>query len=448
MRQRSRGRVALAAAAAMCAVAALPGQAYAADAGYGFDPGAKTVAGAAVNTDASELTAGSVYRSTIGTGQKLYYRLNLDATTNAYVSAVVVPKAGGKVAYGDGVSISIRDGSDLRCSSGDAHFRSTDFPHPVTAYAYRTVDKDSSSCQAAGTYNVLVERESAATSSTEEWELELRYDAEPALADGQAMPTQAPTQWPSASPVPPTPATDNRRHGGAGYYDAVSLGTGEWKDEIAPGQTLFYRVPVDWGQQLFTTVGLGNSTASGKNAFVGNALGLSLANPARGHVDAASPLSYSGKPGSVSLDPLPPVAYVNRLASADDVSGMRFAGWYYLAVSLSPKVAKAYGDQPFPLTLSVKVTGEAGGSPYAGDAGIFAVTKKDKDLARTGRSGPQAAADESGTMKLIGAAGVGTGTVLVLGLGAWTLLARRRAAGGSASAASAQSPYGQPPQAW
>lgn len=449
MRQRSRGRVALAAAAAVCAVAALPGQAYAAGAGYGFDPGAKTVNGAEVNTDASELTAGSVYRSTIKAGQKLYYRLNLDARTNAYVSAVVVPPSGGKVAYGDGITVSVRDGSDLRCSSGDGHFRSADFPHPVAAYAYRTVDKDSGICQAAGTYNVLVERESAATSSTEPWELELRYDAEPAPADGQAMPTQAPTDWPSVSPAPPTPATDNRRHGGAGYYDAVSLETGEWKDEIAPGQTLFYRVPVDWGQQLFATVGLGNSTASGRNGFVGNALAMSLANPARGHVDATSPLSYTGKPGSVSLNPLPPVAYANRLASADDVSGMRFAGWYYLSVSLSPKVAKDYGDQPLPLTVSVKITGDAADSPYAGDAGIFAVTKKDKDLARTGRSGPQAAADESGTMKLIGAAGVGAGTVLVLGLGVWTLLARRRAAGAAATAAApAQPPYGQPPQPW
>ncbi|MER7724950.1 hypothetical protein [Streptomyces sp. NPDC096323] len=441
MRQRSRGRVTPAAVAAMCAVAALTGPAYA-DGGstaYTFDPGAEAVAGTEVNTEAAELKAGSVYKSSIKAGQKLYYRLNLDATTNAYVSAVAVPKGGGKVAYGDGVTVSIRDSSDLQCSSEDARFESAEYPRPIAAYAYRMVRKDSSTCQGPGTYNVLVERESKATSGPGDWDLELRYAAEPELADDAAMPTEAPENWPSASPAPPTPAGDNRRKGGTGYYDATSLQTGEWKDEIAPGQTRFYRVPVDWGQQIFATARLGNSTAS--DEFIGSALAMSLDNPAQGHVDDVSPMSYSGKPASVSLDPVPPVAYRNRFASAESVSAMRFAGWYYLSVTLSPELAKAYGTKPFPLTLSVKVAGKAEGSPYAGDAGIFAVTEKDKDLAERGQSGPQAAESESNTMKLVGAAGIGAGAVLVLALGVWTLLARRRAA-------AAQPPYGGPPQAW
>ncbi|WP_206309406.1 hypothetical protein [Streptomyces sp. A0642] len=441
MRQRSRGRVTLAAAAAMCAVAALPGPAYAdgGTAAYTFDPGAEAVAGAEVNTEAAELKAGAVYRSSIKAGQKLYYRLNLDATTNAYVSAVAVPKGGGKVAYGDGITVSIRNSSDLQCSSEDARFESAEYPRPIAAYAYRVVQKDSSTCQGPGTYNVLVERESKATSEPGDWDLELRYAAEPELSDQAATPTDAPQDWPSASPAPPTPATDNRRSGGTGYYDATSLETGEWKAEITPGQTLFYRVPVDWGQQIFATAGLGNSTAS--DDYIGSALAMSLDNPAQGHVDDVSPMAYSGKPASVSLDPVPPVAYRNRFSSTESVSAMRFAGWYYLSVTLSPELKKAYGAKPFPLTLSVKVEGKAQGSPYAGEAGIFAVTEKDKDLAARGQSGPQAAESESTTMKLVGAAGIGTGTVLVLALGVWTLLARHRAA-------TAPPPYGGPPQAW
>ncbi|MFE9855055.1 hypothetical protein [Streptomyces sp. NPDC005780] len=445
MRQRSRGRVTLAAVAAMCAVAALPGPAWAdgETAAYTFDPGAEAVAGAVVNTDAKALKAGSVYRSSIKAGEKLYYRLNLDATTNAYVSAVAVPGSGGKVAYGDGITVSVRDSSDLQCSTEDARFESAEYPRPIAAYAYRVVEKDSSTCQGPGTYNVLVERESKATSGPEDWELELRYATEPALADDAAMPTEAPEDWPSASPAPPTPATDNRRQGGSGYYDATSLETGEWKDEITPGQTLFYRVPVDWGQQIFATAGLGNSTAS--DEYISGALTMALDNPALGHVDDVSPMAYSGKPASVSLDPVPPVAYRNRFDAGSSVSAMRYAGWYYLSVTLSPKVADAYGDKPFPLTLSVKVEGKAEGSPYEGDAGIFAVTDKDKDLARSGQSGPQAAESESNTMKLVGAAGIGAGAVLVLALGVWTLLARRRAA---TTTDGGQPPYGGPPPAW
>ncbi|MEV3929129.1 MULTISPECIES: hypothetical protein [unclassified Streptomyces] len=439
-RERNRGRVTLATLAAVCAVAALPGQAHAAEgpAGYTFDPGAVSVQGTETNADAEELKPGSVYRSSIKNGQKLYYRLELDETTDAYVSAVAVPKSGGKVAYGDGITISIRDLDDTRCSSEDAAFESAEFPRPIAAYAHRTVEKDSTTCAARGTYNVLIERESKATSSPDAWDLELRYEAEPAPKDADSLPTEAPEDWPSASPVPP--AGKQERSGGSGFYDATSLETGEWRDTIAPGQTRFYRVPVDWGQQIFATAALSNSKKS--TEYLGNALALALDNPAHGHVDDAT-LSYSGAPNSVALDPLPPVAYENRYDSAADVSAMRFAGWYYLSVTLSPKVAEHYGDEGLGLTLKVKVVNDSKASPYAGDAGIFGVTDDDRDLARSGQSAPEAGASD--TMRMVAAAGIGAGSVMVLGLGAWTLLARRRAAPAAVPPGAAG---GQPPGAW
>lgn len=452
MRQRSRGRATLAAVAAMCAVAALPGQAYGAGeaAAYVFDPQAEAVSGAAVNTDAPELEAGSAYKSSIRVGQKVYYRLNLDAKTNAYVSAVLVPKGGGKVAYADGITISVRDRSDLECSSQSARFESAEYPRPIAAYAYRVVEKDSSTCQGSGPYYVRIERESEAASGSGDWGLELRYASEPQLAKDGSEPSDAPEDWPSASPQPPTPAADNRRQGGRSYYDATSLDTGEWNDEIAPGQTRFYRVPVDWGQQIFATAALGNITDSDQDEYISGALAMSLDNPAHGHVDDASPLAYSGEPASVSLSPVPPVAYRNRFASEESVSAMRFAGWYYLSLTLSPEVAEFYGSKPLPLTLSVNVERQAGNTPYAGDAGIFGVTQDDKDMANSGQSGAQAAEDKSDTMKLVGAAGIGAGAVLVLALGAWMLLARRSAAATAPAATSdgGQQPFGGPPQAW
>ncbi|MGW2472232.1 hypothetical protein [Streptomyces sp. NPDC001665] len=443
-------RGALATVAAVFAVAALPGQAYAAGApgSYTFDPDAESAVGADISAEASKLTPGGVYKSAIGSGQKLYYRLDLDAKTNAYVSAVVVPKGGGKVSYGDGITISIRDSSDDECSSQDAQFGSAQYPRPIAAYASRRIEKEGI-CQDAGTYYVLIERESKETSDQGEWDLELRYASEPELANPSSEPTTAPTTWPSASPPPPSAGADNTRPGGAGYYDATSLETGEWKDRIEPGQTLFYRVPVDWGQQLFATAGLSNSTSE-KSAYVSSALAVSLENPALGHVADVSPTSYSGKPVSVPFDPLPPVAYENRYDSSDDVGGMRFAGWYYLSVSLSPEVAKPYGQKPIALTLKINVKGAPKASPYKDDAGIFAVTPGDKDAARNGQSGAQVAeaASERGTMKLVAAAGIGAGTVLVLWLGAWTLIARRRAAAVPAAPSGGQYPYGGPPQAW
>lgn len=442
-RQRNKGRVTLASLAAMCAVAALPGQAHAADghAAYTFDPAAASVQGAETNAEAQELKPGSVYKSSIEASQKLYYRLELDDSTDAYVSAVVVPKDGGKVAYGDGITISIRDLDDNRCSSEDAAFESAEFPRPIAAYAHRTVRKDSTICQAGGTYNVLVERESKATSSPGAWDLELRFETEPALKDGETPPTEAPEDWPSSSPAPA--AGKQKRAGGSSYYDATSIEAGEWVDAVAPGQTRFYRVPVDWGQQIFATAALSNSGTS--TEFLGNVLAVALDNPARGHVEDAT-LSYAGAPTSVALDPLPPVAYENRYDVASDVSAMRFAGWYYLSVTLSPKVAEHYGKDPIGLTLKVNVVNDSKPSPYQGDAGIFGVTDDDRDMAKSGQSASEAG--QSDTMKMVAAAGIGSGSVLVLGLGAWTLLARRRAAAVPPGAGGHQPLGGPPPQAW
>jgi hypothetical protein len=443
-RQRGRGRVALAGMAAMCAVAALPGQAWAVGEPnpYAFDSEAKAVRGSAVNSDGPPLTAGSTYKDTIKPGEKRYYRVDLDAKANAYVSAVAVPKLATKVGYADKLSVSIEDRSGAMCGDDDAQFGSATYVRPVAAYADRTIDKDSSSCQEAGAYYVLLERSKDGTSTPEPWDVEIRFASEPGLKS--AGPTAPPEDWPSASPAVPGGGPE-KRHGGTSFTDATGLTQGEWQDKIMPGQTLFYRVPVDWGQQIFASADLGTSAADDSAQGVGNALVLALHNPARGMVQDASSVYYDGKQKSLAMDPLPPVAYENRYDSGS-TSAMRFAGWYYLSVTLNPEVGEEYGEKAIPLTLRVNVEGEAESAPaYAGPAGDFEVTKDDQEAADSGKSAPEAA--KSDTMQLVAAAGIGAGIVLVLGLGVWTLLARRRTAtvgaGAGLGAAPTPGPVGQ-----
>ncbi|MEU8525335.1 MULTISPECIES: hypothetical protein [Streptomyces] len=435
---RGTGRTAVAAVAALCAVAGLPAQARAAESPYTYDNAAQRVKGAATTTDSAQLKPGSVYRDTIKKDGKVYYRVDLDGEHNAYVSVVVVPPPGGKAEYGDGVKVSLQDGSGSQCSYEDAQFGSAGYTRPITAYVERAIDPDGgSSCQSPGAYYVLVERTSKSTSTPQDWGLEIRHLTEPRLK--AAGPTKAPESWPSASPQPPA-GGPKKRAGGTSYYDAPALREGEWRDDIKPGQTLFYRVPVDWGQQIFATAELGSATAG--DEYVGNALVLSLDNPARGHVSEQT-LGYSGKQATLALEPQPPVTYENRFDSDTSTSAMRFAGWYYLSATLSPEVVAEYGDKPVPLTLRVNVTGQANEGPgYDGDAGPFAVTDDDQDAAASGQSGSDADAT-SGTMKLVAAAGIGVGVVLLLGLGGWTLVARRRASRTPAEPAQ----YG-PPNSW
>ncbi|WP_328377856.1 hypothetical protein OHB13_18655 [Streptomyces sp. NBC_00440] len=435
-RQRSLGRVALAAVAAVCSVGAFPGQAAAVGepGPYAFDHHATTVAGAVASTDAKQLKAGSTYRSSIEPGGQLYYQVELDAASDAYVSAVAVPRLGPqeKVDYADGIKVSLQDLKGNSCGNdNDAVFGSAGYPRPIAAHATRTVKKDGIFCQSAGPYYVLIERTTKATSAQDEWGLEIRVDSEPGLKSGSAGPTEAPSSWPSASPVPPA-GTAQRAEGGTGFNDAAALKPGVWDDRIKPGQTRFYRVPVGWGQQLFASTDLGSSTGSG---FVASALSVQLYNPVRSAVSTGYTL-YDGKPKSAAPDPLPPVAYRNRYSVRDEVSGARMAGDYYLAVTLSPDVAKSFGEKGYGLTLRMSVKGTEGPPPaYAGAVPHY------------GTSAGESAGH--GAMRLVGIAGISAGTVLVLGLGVWTLLARRRAGTVPVQQQGRQSPpqYG-PPSAW
>lgn len=442
-RQRGRAGVALAGAAALCATAVLPGQSWAADrpSPYAFGTGAEPVRGTPVNINGPVLRAGSAYKDSIAPGEKRYYRLDLDDRTHAYVSAVAVPRLGTEVTHADELQVSIEDNSGTVCSDGKAKFGSAAYPRPVADYASRRIEKNSSRCQEAGAYYVLLERESDAEPTPEPWDVELRLASEPALKSAGS--TAAPETWPSASPAAPAGGRQ-KRHGGTSFHDSTSLRQGEWLDSIKPGETLFYRVPVDWGQQIFAGADLANSPRGDATKGVSNALVLALHNPARGFVHNELGMYYDGKQKSVSLDPLPPVAYANRYGSDRAVSAMRFAGWYYLSVTLSPEIEKAYGSDAIPLTLRVNVKGNAEAAPdYAGPAGDFRVTDDDRAAAESGSSAEGGA--DGDTMIIIATAGIGAGSVLLLGLGVWTLLARRRTPHDAASAAVTAPGQGGPP---
>lgn len=167
------------------------------------------------------------------------------------------------------------------------------------------------------------------------------------------------------------------------------MAQGVWQDEagIRAGETLFYKVPVGWGQQLYATAELGSTT--GGDGYVGNAFVMSLYNPVRGFVDDRT-ANYGGEQRSASLDPLPPVAYENRSSLDDEVSGMRFAGWYYLALHLGTSVADRFGEEPLGLTLRVRLEGEAGAGPgYLGASEPRGSSRSPGRTRRPRRAGPR-----------------------------------------------------------
>ncbi|MHB9752763.1 hypothetical protein ACYBSK_00060 [Streptomyces sp. BYX5S] len=469
--RRGRGPVPGTVGAGLCAalVLALPGAAVAATAGdgapYVFAEGAQTVAAAGGSAGAAQLKAGETYRSSLaaGDGAAAHYRVELDGAATAYASVVAVPPqgAGVKAAAADGITVSLRDRLGNQCDQGRAKFRSGAYPRPIAVAVERSVRPGGLRCQSAGTYYVVVERETAAGSSERDWGLELRVATEPGLVS--AAPSAGARSWPS-QPAPLPSGAGEPRSGGTGFNDARALASGAWQDRLRPGQSHFYRVPVDWGQQLFAEAELAGVARDERRGAVAGALDMELYNPARAPV-AVKGAAYSGAAVSSAFDPLPPVAYENRLLSRKDEAAMRVAGWYWLKVTLDPALEK-FGGGSFGVTLRVAVDGEAKQAPdYVRDPGEFQVSSADLAAAERGEGGAEwddgaaaegkagvpegdvrseagpaggrggasgdasaasAASSGDGAMTLVGVAGVGTGSALVLWLGAWRLVAVRR----------------------
>ncbi|MGQ4722639.1 hypothetical protein [Streptomyces tunisiensis] len=389
---------------------------------YAFTEDARRIEGAGSTADAVGLEPGRTYRSTLPPDAKVFFRLELDDTETVYASATAVPPPGTGVAVADGVKVTVEDADGRSCDGDTAIFGAPGSPHPVAAWAMREISPRRSLCAEAGTYYVTVERASpdARGASPDPWELELHTVSEPGTKTPDG--TAAPGAWDSATPAP-VQGTAQRRSGGAGFAQAAPLGEGVWRDDIRPGQTLFYQVPVDWGRQLHATAEL-SSSGTDASRYVASALTLDVYNPVRGHVEDLS-VGYNGGQKSKALKPLPPVAYENRYASGQQVSAVRFAGAYYLVAHLSPEVAEDYGDGPVPLTLRVRLGGAARNGPdYAGGtvpADVFTV-----DGGAT--SGGAGGADDETLYRVLAAGGIGTGSALVVGLGVWTVVARRRGA--------------------
>jgi hypothetical protein len=414
-----------------------------------WQPQGKPLAGAATTADAPAMTSGVTYRDTIKPGETRMYGITLDAKSSAYASAFALPPAGGRVAYNDGIELKLMSADGDDCDSEEAHFGDDGAVRPVGTAVTRTVDKDESSCQEANQYTFAVHRTSDGSSDPGAWPLELRFVLEPALKAGADGGGAAATG--SASPSPLTSGTPQQAAGGTSFATAAAVKTGIWKDKVLPGETRFYKVPVDWGQQATVFTDFSSAKLVGDSAYVGSGVRLDAYSPVRRFIDGDTH-SYDGTQTSLH-EQLAPVAYGNRAADDRDVAEVRFAGWYYFAVTVHPDVAQAVSG-PVGVTLRVDVKGGAQAGPdYAGDARAAGIGVDAHDVASANGAPQSAASDGAGesVRRFLGFAAFGAGTVLLLGLGAWWLAARRRPA--AQDTVTQQLPpqsggFGPPPSSW
>ncbi|MDX3076354.1 hypothetical protein ACIP98_00050 [Streptomyces sp. NPDC088354] len=385
------------------------GTAFADSAAPGRQPRGEVVRGRPSTADAPQLTAGVLYRDTLPPGgEARHYAVQLDAEKSAYLAVFALPGPGSEVAFGDGVDLSLESTDGTRCDSDHRTFSGDGAARPLGTWVKRTIGADEP-CQEAHAYVLSVTRRSAATSDPAPWPLQIRLTTEPPLVTGA---TPGPAV--SAGTRPPAPAAGTARGvaGGSDVAGAAELGAGVWKDEVPPGQTRFYEVPVDWGREAWIDAEFANAPVTKAGGFAASGVRVELYNPRWGFVGGAGG-AYSGKQTSVTAT-TGKVAYANRWEPDERVSAARFAGPYYVAVTVHRDVA-GFVRGPIPVTLRVGLEGEAQAAPrYDGDP-----------TADLGLPGEESSGGES-ALRLAGFASLGAGSVLLLSLAVWVASARRR----------------------
>lgn len=213
--------------------------------GYRFR--GERVAGAAT-ADRSPVLVPGQYLDTIGPGEKRYYAVDLDAVSTADFAATAVPQPGAAVDTFDALSTRIEYDEHGSCGTNTERFQQKEGAAPLTSAVARIRSEEGTrTCDRAGRYRLVVERESKKGSDAARWPLELVYGVEAPLEKG-VTPAQSQAEYGSGGKEATLPAGDPRDvRGGTGFNDARAIGQGVWRDRILPSQTLWYRVPVELG---------------------------------------------------------------------------------------------------------------------------------------------------------------------------------------------------------
>ncbi|MER6995379.1 VWA domain-containing protein [Streptomyces sp. NPDC000410] len=386
--------------------------------GYRFR--GKPVRGTPQRSSAPALVPGQ-YLDTIGPGEKRHYAVDLDAVSTVNFSATAVPQPGAAVDTFDALRTRIAygtDSSDGSCETSTERFLQKEGATPLTSALARVPSEDGfKSCDKAGRYWFVVERESKKGSDAARWPLELTYGVEKPLEKGVA-PAESQPEYGKGGKEAALPLGDPKDvTGGTGFNDARELGPGVWRDRVLPSQTLWYKVPVGWGQQLRYDVEFANEPTTEGGSSVRSYGSTEVYTPTRAPVGGGtgefSPeTTYNGRPAAVRMGTVP-VSWTNRHESHPNVVPVHDEGDFYIAVTLGAQAAEIAENPQIGVVLRVAVLGEERAGPQH-DAPVLA-KKGDKQ----GDSASRADSDGTGGAGWTGtaiAAAAGGAVVLIAGL--------------------------------
>lgn len=327
------------------------------------------VAGAATADGAPVLVPGQ-YLDTIGPAEKRYYTVDLDAASTVDFAATAVPQPGAAVDTFDALSTRIEYDEYGSCGTHTERFLQKEGAVPLTSAVARIRSKEGTrTCDRAGRYRLVVERESKKGSDAARWPLELVYGVEAPLAKG-VTPAQSQTEYGPGGKEATLPTGDPRDvRGGTGFNDAETIGQGVWRDRILPSQTLWYRVPAGWGQQVRYDVEFANEPTVDRTTGTLSYGATQLYTPARYPLTGGGEFNpstmYSGRPSAVAMGGVP-VAWTNRYENRTDVQPVHARGGFYISVTLGAQAAEIAENPQIGLVLRVSVLGDERTGPEHG----------------------------------------------------------------------------------
>ncbi|CAN7348672.1 vWA domain-containing protein [Knoellia sp. LjRoot47] len=391
------------------------------------------VVGTAAATGAPEIAAGQ-YTDTLTTGEgRRHYALRRTIPGSTLRVAMTMRPGYSETGNNDETVQMRVESADGTCDNGPANrIGTSDFQHLVTrtlrvAGTSSVENVRADECATAPSLTLSLDRTAGAPTPQP---VEILVMEEPPVTDADALPeadrSQATRPAPAAGRAKPVV-------GGVSFSSAPRITPGTWTETFVPGETIFYRVPVSWGQHIALSVlpTPGSVTDGVRRLVHYNPVIYAPDRRVVGEVGLSSGTFGADKPTSqVSRE----VRYRNRdvVGISTDLAGDHF-------VSIAVPRDKGGNASAVPMTFTVTVEGTASGepsyaatapsastSPGASPSGQPSTSPQPSMVARDSQDG-----DEGSSLLLW----VGLGAVALLGAGgtAYRIVRTRQGAQGKPS---------------
>jgi len=231
-----------------------------------------------------------------------------------------------------------------------------------------------------------------------------------------------------------------RAAGGSGFSNAAEIGAGTWSDSVAFGETVLYRVHLDYGQTLRATATIpGGGRRPFRSPFEQWFTRLAVASPARVTLIEQQQSGAGDRPVTKLTATSPQVRVRNdelalpltEIPSSPDASTASVAGDYFVSVELEPVASPQLKGVTMPVQLNVAVAGTPHGQPVLDQAGTPTATPSAPPATTTPSTpppstGPTDQDARATSPALLVGLGAGAALILVAAGAALGLLLRRR----------------------